>query len=425
MASCSYADGTRSAHRQQYGLFDGLKNKPELSGFSVSRIEEQLNDKFPLPELKKIHDDPGSYWFSNEFPYSDDFDFKKTINKLSRLPTDLRSRSVSIITGEGCLFSCLPELAKICSLVFQVDHDPKLLHLSQLLISSLADVEDVSEDFHWLDQAIIKLRDGITEFHSARVEEIHTQYAANKAGMGEYHCFSSEQRLRETKNACASCKVIPIYADFYLQDDMATLAGIIKSNNIQVVFINLSNILEYLQDFYAKNKFNGIVIGVEPTRHIRNIPLNEYTLCAFSSLITFPFFTRVCNKERYYEELYLLAKKNSDDIVEQLATRYLPISSSRYLSTESTKSPLKTCLVLAKASYPYSFGQASLRLALSRLEYLEALELQKQRSSIESILKRNQCIEEDDAIEFLSIIDTAIAEQFAAKKFQRILFDIP
>lgn len=338
MASCSFADSTRSAHRHQHCLLGDLGSKPEFSGLSVSKIEDQLNDKLPLPELKQIHDDPGSYWFSNEFPYSEDLDFKKTINKLSGLSTNLRTRSVSIITGEGCLFSCLPELAKVCSLVFQVDHDPKLLHLSQLLITGLADVEDVSEETHWLDQAIIKLGDRITGFHSARAEEIHSQYAANKKGMGEYHCFSSEQRLRETKNSCSSCKVIPVYADFYVQDDMAKLAGIIKGNNIRVVFINLSNVMEYFQEFYDKNKFSGIVAGVEPGCYVKNIPLSESALCAFSSLRAAPLFTKVCSKENYYNELYSLAQKNSADVVEQLA--------KRYLSIRLTKSLFKTCLVL-------------------------------------------------------------------------------
>ena len=414
MESYSYADAVLSTHKQQHCLPVGSEKKPAFLNLSVSKIEKQINDKFPLPELKQVNDNSGSFWFSNEFPAPEELDFKKTIQELSKLSTGLRSRRVSIITGEGCLLSCLPELAKICSIVFQVDHDPKLLHLSQLLITNLATV-DVEKEVFWLDHSIMKLKNEIIGFHPAREKEIYTQYNENKKRMRQFHCFSSEQRLIETKKACSLCKVIPVYADFFVQNDMSELAKIVKDNNVEVVFINLSNVMEYFQEFYTQNKFSGIVTGIDPSCHVRSIPLSESTLCAFSSLRIAPLFSRVCNKEKYRDELYLLAQKNSKDVIKQLATR----SSSMI----STTLPSEACLVLAKTAYPYSLSQASLRLLLSRLKYFEALELQKQRPSIEEALKHNQCIKEDDTVEFLAIIDTAITEQFAAnKKFQRTAF---
>ena len=408
MENYSYADAVRSKPKQGHcSLEDSPEKKPEFLDFSVSKVENQINDAFPLPGLKQISDAPGSYWFSNEIPYPEDLDFKKTIHEISILPTDLRSRGVSIITGEGCLFSCLPELAKICSIIFQVDHDSKLLHLSQLLIASLPTV-DIDEESLWLDRSIKKLKDGIVDFHSTREQDIHTQYSDNKKGMERYHCFSSEHRLTETKKACSLCKVIPVYADFYVQNDMVKLAKIIKNNNLAVVFINLSNVMEYFQEFYAKNKFCGVVTDVDPSYHVRNIALSESALCAFSSLIIPPLFTRTCNKEIYYRELYSLAQKNSGDIINQLTERSESIN--------SITSHSDACLVLAEVAYPYCLSQASLRLILSHLSYKEALELQKQRPNIEATLNNNKCIDRDEAREFLAIIDTAITEQIAANE---------
>ncbi|USE35561.1 hypothetical protein [Endozoicomonas sp. SCSIO W0465] len=417
MESYSYADAVRSALKQPYCLHDRSEKKPVFLNFSVSNIEKQINDKFPLPELKKIHDDSGSFWFSNEFPTPETLDFKNTINNLSKLSTNLRSRGVSIITGEGCLLSCLPELSQVCRMVFQVDHDPRLLHLSQQLIVSLPTVS-IREETIWLDQAIKKIGHEVIEFYPARGEEIHTQYSDNRNGMGRYHCFSSEQRLKETQKACSLCKIIPVHADFFAKKDMLELAKIINKNNIEVVFINLSNVMEYFQAFYTENPFCGIVTGFDPSYHVRNLPLSKSTLCAFSSLRVTPLFTSVCCKKNYQKELYSLARKNSDAVIAQLA--------ERFSSSSSTLLPADACLVLAKTAYPYSLTQASLRLTLSHLTYSEAVELQKQRSTIEAALKANRCIKGNVIIEFLTIIDTAITGQLTAEpNINRLSAPIP
>ena len=398
MESYSHASAVQSTHQQQHRLSDSAE-KPEFSSFSISMVEEQIADTFPLPELKQIQDDIGSYWFSNEYPDPEDLDFKKTIKAISRLPTDLRSRKISIITGEGCLFSCLPELASVCSMVFQVDHDPKLLHLSQMLVTGLA-TASIGEETRWLNQAITKLREGIVGFD--REGDIRTQYSDNKKGMEQYHCFSSEHRLSEVKESCSFCKVIPVYADFYNEDDMVRLACIIGNNNLEVVFINLSNVMEYFQEFYSKNKFREVVTGIDPGYHVKKIPLSESALCAFSSLRVAPLFTRVCNRGKYYDELYSLAQKSSSNVIEQL--------SERLASKRSAESSTDVCFVLAEIAYPYSLSQASLRLALSHLKYKDALELREQRPNIEAKLKENLCIKGGCAAEFLAIIDTAIFE---------------
>ena len=383
----SYADVVRSGPGKEQKQLGHDSQQTLFSGFNVSKVQEDLDKRFPLLPLSKIKKVNEPFWFTNEFPdgyFSDNLDLKKTIKQMSTLQSRKCGRCIAIVTGEGGLFSSLPEFSKICDMVIQIDSNPAILHLSVLLLRTLRKTGSFKDEFSVLDSVLKTFEREVSWFDKKESEEVKKQYYQYRDGMKPLHCFSSEQRFQEFKKL-SDFPIHHLCGNYFSHNDMNDLAFILKNNNLPVIFLNLSNIAEYFPDFYKANPFAGKVSGVDISSYVRLLPVSEYALCAYSTVFGIEFWTSTCTRENFRKELYDISKRRCDRIMKSLAQK-----KGEPLYVEEMPYPFSSvCRFLTGSEQRDVDIDSLLRLNLARLDSKSVKELERKMDEIISELEMN------------------------------------
>lgn len=406
----SYADVVRAAPRQRKQQFDHASSNARFSGFDVSKAQGDLHKRFPLPPLSKIKKVEEPFWFTNEFPddyFSERLDLKKTIKQMSTLQSKKRGRCVAIVTGEGGLFSSLPEFSKFCDMVIQVDSNPAVLHLSMLLLSALRKANSLEDESVILHNVLKKFESEVPWFDKKESEEVKNQFYKYKCNMKPLHCYSSECRLQEFKKLL-DFPTCFLYGNYFSHSDMHDLAKLLQTNDLSIIFLNLSNVAEYFCDFYKLNPFAGKIAGFDVLSHVRLLPVLEDALCAYSSVFGVQFWTSTCTRENFSKELYDTSKRRCDQMMKSLA-----LNEQDHLYNEEMPYSLSSvCLFLSSSKQRDLDIDSLLRLTFSRLDEKSVKELEKDFDEIISRLKTNPFYKNhtQDHEHFIRLMTTALSD---------------
>ncbi|MET4696245.1 hypothetical protein [Endozoicomonas lisbonensis] len=294
---------------------DKLKKVSHFAGFSVREVVDKLNDLPPSADFKSAAGFDNTFWFTNEYHggYISESatSLKDTFKEIKEF-SPVSQRRISIVTGESGLLSCLPELARLSNLVILIDQNPILLFFLFSLFNKLSEIEDCrDEEYADLIKSAFLLTKDKVEGISFSEENALLLAMKYKEAFNEWHCFSSRERLEETKKALEKMHIHPLCTNYYDEESMKRLAKIISDEELDIVFFNMSNVLEYYHRFFEWKRYPCPIKGVDNTLYLNELPFTEETLCAYSTLIYCDERRAMtCTGDVFFEKAYQLHKLN-------------------------------------------------------------------------------------------------------------------
>ncbi|WP_252178745.1 hypothetical protein [Endozoicomonas sp. 4G] len=384
-------------------------SEPESSGyfshFNVRKVAEKIAKRFPVSEITG-HIPKSTFWFTNEYPEGMrgcELSLAKTITKLRESSFPVKERRVSIITGESGLLSSIPELSCISELIIQVDSNPLLLNFTAELLKQLSNVTSFNpKKYHQIILSSLEClkRKGFPS--DAYVSEVMDYAKAYKKAMRDLHCFSSQRRFEAFKSALNKCYIQAIEANYFSKKDMVSLFEILAEEGFEVSYFNISNVCEYLFDFYDMNPYDGLVKDMESTAHIRAMPLAEDAVCAYSSLLSTHDHTGTCTKDLFFDRLHQINKSMVLRMIEKLSATDKP----------DIDSITSACVALAKIDRTdVKSSMSFLRLLLAHITDEESTALLSKVAEIEHILSKNKMYDSESGNKFMDVIKMATKKE--------------
>ena len=337
------------------------------SSYEIEHAVALLKQTFPLtPLLETKRPEKPIEWFTKEYLGEGklgDLHDKLDLNGIifSRFPNLLKDvdkhsatikpeRCVAIITGEGGLFSCLPELANICPLIIQVNSNAATLHFTKNLLDNLDSINSEDENEGDIDGEKF-ISAGISKLRNAHwlkttdEEDILEQHRKYIQSMGPLHFLHSYERLKQFKEVSNS-QVVQVEANYFIEEDMVKLSTILKENNLSVVYINLTNISEKFQDFYELNPFENSLFSADPFCHVSNLPFASYALCAHSCMCAPMHYIQHHTTKDLRSQLYIRALYRRDRMIKSLAACLDNDSGMMYTNQDRPYSLIDVCRFL-------------------------------------------------------------------------------
>ncbi|CAM3546941.1 hypothetical protein [Parendozoicomonas haliclonae] len=280
---------------------------------ALTGLTHKLLETFPVPMIHSItdmqraggHKSECHFWFSNEFPNCGsgtfDLDFRNTIEQIKAHNFSIGSGiKAAMVVGESSLTSILPEMEGI-DVVLLTDYDPILLHSMMYTMHFLKGVSSIKEAGKYLQEMKQLTKAYCKNKRSSIGTEINafvSAYQLSKQFLGDYHPFSSDDRLKQVKDSLNRTVVVPVCLNLLSKHSISTFSGVLSSWNAQIHFLNMSNALEKCLEF-------PISRAADVLSSLKLLPLAKDALCADSLLLSYERKRTRCflSRDSYWEAI--------------------------------------------------------------------------------------------------------------------------
>lgn len=364
--------------------------RPDERAQGIWKLQQDLKEnlsKFQTHTIKVQQ--TNSCWFSNEYPI---ISLQKKLNladSYAHLPTSkpLSDYRIAIITGEGGLYSALPELANF-DLILQIDCDPNPLELSACLLEELKQAESYPDKFEFFNRAFAKFRAKNPNIDGLKVSTDFSRYTQGMKG----NLFSSAERFAEFKR-CQDHPIQQLCLNYFSEEAMNALAQVLKNHCASVGFFNISNVCQYVMDFYQVNPFKDEeTTNLTPDQYLHKLPFADNAICAYSQLFapTSQTFTATTTIPKMADALFDIAIRPRNKLLKELTLSKGEITLFEQLCDTPKKElatlQLPTRIFQFFAKYTIAAKHEwALRLTAARLTNSEIEELKVHKEAIKSL----------------------------------------
>ena len=316
-----------------FGLTIGrskLDRFSRFAGYSVHKIIDELNKITPPLKIEQFNVKyNGTFYFTNEAKgrgyIEEGLSLMNTFEKIVEVRSCERKLEVaalpeknepqkivvSCLVGESGLLSGLVEISdNKPQLIILLDNNPVQLYFVYKLFEKLPSIKDCGEYHELVTYALNSVKAVLPDLECDE-EQLLSLADSYKEAFDNWHCFSSPERLEKFKEAADKCCIYPVCVDLFNKENMEMLGKALNDEAIKIEFLNVSNVYEYVRRFFFKNGFNGYVLGVHNSMHLKELPLTEKTICGYSNLCNGDVKSaQTCRGDVLCEKLYKIGKEN-------------------------------------------------------------------------------------------------------------------
>ncbi|OGT37461.1 MAG: hypothetical protein A3F11_02240 [Gammaproteobacteria bacterium RIFCSPHIGHO2_12_FULL_37_14] len=192
------------------------------------------------------------------YPFSNEYNFGFTINKLSHYePIKTEKLRIAILVGESHFLSLLPELQKHTDVIILNDINPKMHSHFNHLLKCLNEANTIQEfENKYRDNHPIKIENQKWYMNDSFMLKVVTIDSLSKRLMNDDVFFdggkdkiftSSLERFQECKEAAKKIMFVHAKTDLLNENKCDELFSIIKKHDAVITLINMTN-LHYYDD---------------------------------------------------------------------------------------------------------------------------------------------------------------------------------
>ena len=132
--------------------------------------------------------------------------------------------------------------------------------------------------------------------------------------------FSSAERFAEFKR-CQDHPIQQLCQNYFSEEAMNALAQVLKNHCASVGFFNISNVCQYIMNFYQVNPFKDEeTTNLTPDQYLHKLPFADNAICAYNQLFapTSQTFTAITTIPKLADALYDIAIRPRNQLLKEL-----------------------------------------------------------------------------------------------------------
>ena len=257
----------------------------------------EIRSTFPLPSIKPDSADSLSssattlephFWFSNDYSAHSDVShpidyslFLKTLKDAA--PENSEKPGAAILVGGSSLLASLTSIARHAKLVLLVDNDHLLLHAQMERLKLFKQCKSINDEEIFKERLLsfVAPQDKI----NSRAD-LAASYDTNKAYLGSFHAFDSEQSFAETQAVLDELEIVPVCLNLFQRAPVNTLGRILHDHEFYVRVLNTTNVFDYPEYFYQQpdqQQDSYQQHWYPPTKFIEDLPMSDQAWCHATS----------------------------------------------------------------------------------------------------------------------------------------------